>query len=72
MFKKKKSEYEWDMLIHSRLEYLARDLSIMLEDIDNVKKRVEAFYQEVKELQKQFEVSLYPERNLKKKKESDG
>lgn len=66
MIKKKKSEYEWDMLVHSRLEYLARDLSIMLEDIDNVKRRVQAFYEEVKEMQKQFESSLYPEKMNKR------
>lgn len=62
MFKKnnKKKDYEWDMLVHSRLEYLARDLSIFLKDIENVKNRVEAFYEEVKEMQKEFEESLYP------------
>jgi len=65
--KKDKSEYEWDMLVHSRLEYLARDLSIFLEDIENVKKRVEAFYEEVKEMQKEFEESLYPKKNKKNK-----
>ena len=62
MIKRKKSDYEWDILVHSRLEYLARDLSIMLEDIENVKKRVQAFYEEVKEMQKSFESSLYPEK----------
>ena len=62
MIKRKKSDYEWDMLVHSRLEYLARDLSIMLEDIENVKKRVQAFYEEVKEMRKSFESSLYPEK----------
>ncbi|GEM_PF-1933216 len=62
MLKKKKSDYEWDMLVHSRLEYLARDLSIMLDDIENVKKRVTAFHEEVKEMQKEFESALYPEK----------
>ncbi|TYB31798.1 MAG: hypothetical protein FXF47_02695 [Candidatus Mcinerneyibacterium aminivorans] len=64
--KKDKSEYEWDMLVHSRLEYLARDLSIFLKDIENVKQRVEAFYEEVVELQKEFEESLYPKKKNKK------
>ncbi len=64
MFNKKgkKNDYEWDMLVHSRLEYLARDLSIFLKDIENVKNRIEAFHQEVKELQKEFEKSLYPKK----------
>ncbi|HPE20546.1 MAG TPA: hypothetical protein PLV02_04330 [Candidatus Mcinerneyibacteriales bacterium] len=65
MLKKKKSDYDWDMLVHSRLEYLARDLSIMLEDIDNVKRRVQAYYEEVKEMQKEFEEALFPEKNKK-------
>jgi len=65
MLKKKKSDYDWDMLVHSRLEYLARDLSIMLEDIDNVKKRVQAYYDEVKEMQKEFEEALFPEKHRK-------
>jgi len=65
MLKKKKNEYEWDMLVHSRLEYLARDLSIMLEDIDSVKKRVQAYYEEVKQMQKEFEEALYPDKTKK-------
>jgi len=60
--KSKKNDYEWDMLVHSRLEYLARDLSIFLKDIENVRNRIEAFHQEVKELQKEFEKSLYPKK----------
>ncbi|HDS03507.1 MAG TPA: hypothetical protein ENN72_07370 [Firmicutes bacterium] len=65
MLKKKKNEYEWDMLVHSRLEYLARDLSIMLEDIDSVKRRVQAYYEEVKQMQKEFEEALYPDKTKK-------
>lgn len=63
MFKRKRDEYDWDMLIHNRLEYLGRDLSILMNDIDTVKKRIEMFFKEVRKTQGEFDLALQPERN---------
>lgn len=62
--KRRKDDYDWDMLVHNRLEYVVRDLAILINDIDTVKKRIEMFFKEVRKTQSEFDLALQPEKNV--------